>query len=89
MLMTTLELIEIINSLIDESEKLSLDDNSILLGDVIDSLLIIQICVALEEKSAVDGFNFDWTSEKAMSSINSVFRTPLTLTEEYNRQKNS
>jgi protoporphyrinogen oxidase len=33
-----------------------------------------------------DGFTFDWTSEKAMSSLNSIFKSPESLAAEYNRQ---
>ena len=50
---------------------------------------LVQICIALEDKSLEDGFEFDWTSEKAMSSQNSVFKTPKTLADEYNRQMNA
>ena len=47
---------------------------------------LVRICLALEERSQSEGFSFDWTSEKAMSSLNSIFKTAETLTEEYNRQ---
>ena len=48
---------------------------------------LVQICIELEEKANDEGFQFDWTSEKAMSILNSIFKTPETLTKEYNRQK--
>ena len=83
--MTTNELITIINTLINDKE-FSINENSDLVANGIDSMNLVQICIALEEKSNDDGFDFDWTSEKAMSSLNSIFKTPLTLTEEYNRQ---
>ena len=87
--MTPGELINIINDLIDEDFEIS--DSSPLIGgsSSIDSMNLVQICLALEEKSEEDGFEFDWTSEKALSITNSVFRTPATLAEEYNRQKNN
>ena len=55
-------------------------------GSIIDSMGLVQICLALEERSQSEGFSFDWTSEKAMSSLNSIFKTPETLAAEYNRQ---
>lgn len=55
-------------------------------GSIIDSMGLVQICIALEERSQSEGFSFDWTSEKAMSSLNSIFKTPETLAAEYNRQ---
>jgi len=84
--MTSESLIELINSLIDED--LQLQEHSTLIGgdSVIDSMTLVQICLALEEKSIKDNFQFDWTSEKAMSSLNSIFKSPYTLCEEYNRQ---
>lgn len=79
-------LIQLINSLLDED--LQLEANSSLIGgsSLIDSMGLVQICLALEERSLLDDFEFDWTSEKAMSSLNSIFKTPKTLTDEYNRQ---
>ena len=80
------ELIEIIKGVIDEDIKIN--QRSPLVGgdSSIDSMGLVQICLALEERSQSEGFSFDWTSEKAMSSLNSIFKTTETLTEEYNRQ---
>ncbi len=84
--MTTSELINLIDNTIQE--KLGLDENTPLIGinSSIDSMNLVQICIALEEKSEEEGFEFDWKSEKAMSVLNSIFRNPKALTEEYNRQ---
>lgn len=70
------------------SEELQLTEDSALVGgnSSIDSMALVQICLALEEKSIEDGFHFDWTSEKAMSGLNSILRSPKSLAEEYNRQ---
>ena len=64
-----------------------MEENSALINSGIDSMNLVQICLALEEKSIIDGFSFDWTSEKAMSSLNSIFKSPATLASEYNRQR--
>ena len=87
--MSSKELINIIKNIIEE--EMSLEENSPLIGgnSLIDSMNLVQICIALEDKSLEDGFEFDWTSEKAMSSQNSVFKTPKTLADEYNRQMNA
>ncbi len=84
--MTVKELIKIINDIVNDDFEL--DETSTLVGgkSMIDSMNLVQICIALEERSQKDGFEFDWTSEKAMSELNSIFRTPETLTKEYNRQ---
>ena len=69
-------------------EEFDINCHSPLVGvsSQVDSMGLVQICLALEERSHVDGFLFDWTSEKAMSSLNSSFKTPETLAHEYNRQ---
>ena len=87
--MTPKELINLINENIDD--QISLEEDTPLVGgdSTIDSMNLVQICIALEDKSKEDGFSFDWTSEKAMSSLNSIFKNPLTLSEEYNNQKTS
>ena len=72
-----------INKMNEDSEILNGDNN-------LDSMAIVQLCIALEDKSNSFGFDFDWTSEKAMSSLNSIFKNPNSLTKEYNLQmKNS
>ncbi len=85
--MTTEELITIINNVIDDEISLSKDTPLIGGESSIDSMNLVQICIELEEKANYEGFQFDWTSEKAMSILNSIFKTPETLTKEYNRQK--
>ena len=63
------------------------EDSLILNADNnLDSMAIVQLCIALEDKSNSFGFNFDWTSEKAMSSMNSIFKTPKSISDEFNKQ---
>ncbi len=84
--MTCEKLIQIILEVI--GNDLNLNNTSPLLGgDLIDSMSLVQICIKLEEEAELENFEFDWTSEKAMSNINSMFRTIQTLTDEYNFQK--
>lgn len=88
-MITSTEIISIIKDIcLNNSQEITLQENTPLLnGDIaIDSMVLIQLCIALEEKSNDFGFDFDWTSEKAMSSMNSIFKTPKSLSEEFNRQ---
>ncbi len=80
------ELIDVIKNVMEED--IDINPQSSLIGgsSSIDSMGLVQICLALEERSQSEGFSFDWTSEKAMSSLNSIFKTAETLAEEYNRQ---
>ena len=34
---------------------------------ILDSMSLVQLCLALEDKAGEMGFEFDWNSEKAMS----------------------
>ncbi len=86
-MITTEEILEIIKASIDDDD-IEINANSNLVGgnSMLDSMGLVQTCIALEDKSQEHGFNFDWTSEKAMSTMSSVFRTPSSLVQEYNRQ---
>ena len=84
--MNTQELIKIIKEVIQEEIKLEEETPLIGGNSSIDSMNLVQICIALEDKSKDDDFEFDWTSEKAMSELNSIFKNPKTLAKEYNKQ---
>ena len=88
-MLKTEEIIDILKEIIEsEEEKNNLNFSTALVGpdSSMDSMSIVQLFLALEEKASEFGFDFDWTSEKAMPSINSIFKSPKTLTEEFNRQ---
>ena len=88
-MLTTEEILDILKDIIEsEEEKNNLNSATPLVGpnSTMDSMSIVQLFLALEEKASEIGFDFDWTSEKAMSSMNSIFKSPQTLTEEFNRQ---
>lgn len=80
------DLIKLVNDIVEE--KFELNESTPLIGgdSSIDSMNLVQICIALEDKSEEDGFIFDWQSEKAMSVMNSIFKNPKTLVSEYNLQ---
>lgn len=74
-----------------DSEDVRLDMESPLLsGDTpIDSVALVEICIRLEDYASDLGFDFDWTSENAMSRSRSVFATIGTLYEDFIRQMNA
>ena len=83
------EIIQIIFEVTDQdAEKITLNPETSLVGpdSLIDSMGLVQLCLALEENGSDLGFDFDWTSEKALSTTNSFFRTIRTLAEEFNNQ---
>ena len=50
---------------------------------VLDSMNLVELCIALEDKAAEIGFEFDWTSDAAMSRARSMFRTAGSLASEF------
>ena len=83
------DIIQIIFEVTDQdAEKITLNPETSLVGpdSLIDSMGLVQLCLALEEKGSDLGFDFDWTSEKAISSMNSIFKSPRSLSNEFNRQ---
>ena len=55
-------------------------------GSVLDSMGLVELCLRLEDRATAMGFEFDWTSETAMSRSRSMFRTVEALQEEFSRQ---
>lgn len=60
-----------------------------LVGDnrLLDSLGLVELCLRLEDRATEMGFEFDWTSEDAMSRSRSMFRSIRALQEEFTRQQ--
>ena len=86
--MNSEDIINLIKDTCEDTDNLSeINEDSALVGGNIDSMGLVQLCIALEEKAIDLGFEFDWTSEKAMSSMNSVFRSPKSLLKEFKRQQ--
>lgn len=53
---------------------------------VLNSMQLVELCLALEDKAVELGFDFDWTSEAAMSQARSMFRSVDSLAAEFCRQ---
>ena len=67
-----------------ENKSLIVTDDMPLIGGegVLDSMKLVELCLALEDKAAEIGFEFDWTSDAAMSRSRSMFRTADSLAAE-------
>lgn len=72
-----------------QNEAVSISDETPLLGDgsVLDSMKLVTLCIALEDLAADLDFDFDWTSDAAMSRSRSMFRTAGSLVEEFLKQQ--
>ena len=53
---------------------------------LLDSMKLIEVCLALEDLGDEHGFEFDWTSEATMSKSRSMFRSVAALAEEFASQ---
>ncbi len=83
------EIIVLIKDILDNQKiKETIDQNTPLIGEesLLDSMNLVELCLALEDKSLKIGFEFDWTSENAMSKSKGMFSTVKTLAEEFNNQ---
>jgi len=65
-----------------------IDANTRLIGEgsLFDSMKLVELCLLLEDLGTELGFNFDWTSEAAMSRSASMFRTAGALAAEFSAQ---
>ncbi|MEL6710641.1 MAG: hypothetical protein AAFP10_02320 [Pseudomonadota bacterium] len=70
-----------------EEKKEIVDDDQLIGGDsLLDSMKLVEVCLALEDVSNEHDFEFDWTSDATMSKSRSMFRTVVSLAEEFARQ---
>lgn len=74
---------------ISKNAPLQVSPDTKLVGDegVFDSLGLVELCLRLEDRASELGFEFDWTSDSAMSSKSGMFRSVQSLEEEFFRQK--
>lgn len=84
--------VEKIQALVEsDADDLAFDDRTPLIGDEspLDSMKLVELCLALEDRASDLGFVFDWTSETAMSRFRGMFRSIGALAEEFARQSGS
>ena len=69
-------------------KKIDISDDMQLIGreSLLDSMKLVETCLALEDVADEHGFEFDWTSEATMSRSRSMFRTIESLSEEFANQ---
>jgi acyl carrier protein len=74
-----------------EDQSITIKDDLPLIGSdsVLDSMKLVELCLALEDQAANIGFEFDWTSDTAMSRSRSMFRTAGALVAEFISQMES
>ena len=77
-------------SLLDD-KTLKVSDDTPLIGDgtLLDSMKLIELCILLEDMALDLAFEFDWTSDTAMSRSRSMFRTAGSLATEFIAQMES
>lgn len=68
--------------------KLKVTEDMQLIGNesLLDSMKLVEVCITLEDLADEHGFEFDWTSEAAMSKSRSMFRNITALAEEFAKQ---
>jgi len=81
--------IDIIKSSLDDPVEVNDDTQLVGTGALLDSMKLVEICVALEDAAEENQFEFDWTSDATMSKSRSMFRTVANLAEEFSNQSNN
>jgi len=81
---------EIVISVISDTleSKVNVTENMNLIGSdsLLDSMKLVEVCIKLEDLAEEHGFEFDWTSDSAMSKSRSMYRSVKTLAEEFSNQ---
>jgi acyl carrier protein len=81
------QIISIIDKLrLDKHSQLTLETPLVGSSRILDSLLLVELCLKLEDLAVSYDFNFDWTSSEAMSKSASMFRNIGTLVGEFESQ---
>ena len=78
--------IKAISDVLKRKTKIS-EDMQLIGGEaLLDSMNLVEVCLLLEDLADEHDFEFDWTSESAMSRSRSMFRNITTLAEEFKNQ---
>lgn len=77
--------IEILIAQVAEQPREVISAETQLIGDgsILDSMKLVELCLFLEDLALELRFEFDWTSETAMSRSRGMFRNASSLTEEF------
>ena len=81
------EVFDTIKALLEGKSQVVAEDTPLIGGEsLLDSMKLVELCLALEDKAVDLGFDFDWTSDAAMSKSRSIFRTAGSLANEFINQ---
>ena len=74
-------IIESVKEINEDIINLELNEKTPLFGDnaILDSMKLVELCLSLEDKADELDFEFNWTSDSAMSNSRSIFRNIETL----------
>ena len=78
--------ISAINDALEGNTEVTKDMRLIGGESLLDSMKLVEVCLALEDLADEHGFEFDWTSEAAMSKSRGMFRSVAALSEEFATQ---
>ena len=78
--------ISVINETLEGNAEITEDMQLIGRETLLDSMKLVEVCLTLEDLADEHGFEFDWTSEAAMSKSRSMFRSVSALAEEFANQ---
>jgi hypothetical protein len=83
----TSEIFNAIASLLEDNSVQVIADLPLVGADrALNSMKLIELCILLEDMATDIGFEFDWTSDLAMSKSQSIFRTAGALATEFLNQ---
>lgn len=78
--------LQVVNHIVDGEGEINKDTSLLGNGSILDSMMLVEVCLALEDIADENGFEFDWTTETAMSKSRSMFRSISALAEEFAKQ---
>ena len=83
--------ISVVNQILEDAkleDDIQVTEQMQLIGgeSLLDSMGLVTVCLELEDIAYEEGFEFDWTSDAAMSKSRSMFRTVAALAEEFANQ---
>ena len=83
-----MDIFNIISSILSENMSQVVTEDTPLIGSesLLDSMKLVEVCLALEDRAPDIGFDFDWTSDVAMSKSRSMFRTAGSIATEFINQ---
>jgi acyl carrier protein len=78
--------ISAISSSLDDEVEVTEEMQLIGGGSLLDSMKLVEVCLALEDLADDHGFEFDWTSDATMSKSRSMFQSVSKLAQEFAKQ---